>query len=101
MTRSVHIVERMRWMSALAGAAIWRSPPPSRSARRADSCGAVASGSSTGSANAAGSSAVLDPRIATLADHHPGAVVQAIVQFNAPVSPAKADKRTRPPSTGV
>ncbi len=35
---------------------------------------------------------MLDPRIATLAVHHPGAVVQAIVQFNAPVTPAKADK---------
>ena len=35
---------------------------------------------------------MLDPRIATLAVHHPGAVVQAIVQFNAPVTSARADK---------
>ncbi|MGO9888623.1 MAG: S8 family peptidase [Solirubrobacteraceae bacterium] len=92
MTRSVHIVERMRWMSALAGAAIVAIAAAIALSASSGQLRAVASGSSTGSANAAGSSAVLDPRIATLADHHPGAVVQAIVQFNAPVTPAKADK---------
>jgi serine protease AprX len=47
----------------------------------------------SGSANAAtpgGSSAPLDPRIATLAAQHPNRSLQAIVQFNAPVSDTKA-----------
>jgi serine protease AprX len=92
MTRSVHIVERMRWMSALAGAAIVAIAAAIALSASSGQLRAVVSGSSTGSANAAGSSAVLDPRIATLAVHHPGSVVQAIVQFNAPVTPAKADK---------
>ena len=91
MTRSVQIVERMRWMSALAGAAVVAIAV------------AIALGASSGqlrdcrprrppagSAHAAGSSAPLDPRIATLAAHHPASTVQAIVQFNAPVTPAEA-----------
>src|SRR5580700_2308877 len=92
MTRSVHIVERMRWMSALAGAAIVAIAAAIALSASSGQLRAVVSGSSTGSANAAGSSAVLDPRIATLAAHHPRSVVQAIVQFNAPVTPAKADE---------
>ena len=90
MTRSVHIVERMRWMSALAGAALVAIAL------------AIALGATSGqirlvpnpsarAAQSGGSSAPLDPRIATLAAHRPSAPVQAIVQFNAPVTPAKAE----------
>ena len=90
MTRSVQIVERMRWMSALAGATMV-------AIALAIALGATSGqirlvpNSSTGAAHAGGSSAPLDPRIATLAAHTPDTPVQAIVQFNAPVSPAKAD----------
>jgi serine protease AprX len=88
MTRSVQIVERMRWMTALAGAAVLALAV------------AVLLGASSGQLQAAGagnasapagSSAPLDPRIATLAQHHPASVIQAIVQFNAPVSQTKAE----------
>jgi serine protease AprX len=91
MTRSVPIVERMRWMSALAGAAVV--------ALLASIALAVTSGqlgtTSAPSSAPAGSSASLDPRIATLAEHQPGAGVQAIVQFNAPVAEAKAQADAR------
>jgi len=90
MTRSVHIVERMRWMSALAGAAVL--------ALAVGIVLAVASGQvQTGSFSApvGGSSAPLDPRIATLAQQHPNRVLEAIVQFNAPVSQAEAQADTR------
>jgi serine protease AprX len=88
MTRSVQIVERMRWMSALAGAAMLALAV---GLALAMSGGQLLPGSSGAAATTAGgSSAPLDPRIATLAQNHPSAVVQAIVQFNAPVSQAKA-----------
>ena len=90
MTRSVHIVERMRWMSALAGAAVL--------ALAAGLVLALASGQVQAGPAAApigGSSAPLDPRIATLAQQHPTRVLEAIVQFNAPVSEAKAQADTR------
>ena len=93
MTRSVHIVERMRWMAALAGAAVVALAVAIALAATSGQLRALVPGSAAGSgASVPGSSAVLDPRIGTLAARHPGAVVQAIVQFNAPVSPAKADK---------
>jgi serine protease AprX len=91
MTRSVPIVERMRWMSALIAAAVV--------ALAVGVMVAVAGGqlgSSGASFPAAGSSAPLDPRIATLAQHDPTRTVQAIVQFNAPVSEAKAQADARP-----
>ena len=90
MTRSVHIVERMRWMSALAGAAVL--------ALAVGIVLAIASGqvqAGPSAAPIAGSSAPLDPRIATLAQQHPARVLEAIVQFNAPVSEAKAQSDTR------
>jgi serine protease AprX len=78
----------MRWMSALAGAAILALAV---GLALAISGGQFVPGaSSAASPTAGGSSAPLDPRIATLAQNHPSAVVQAIVQFNAPVSQAKA-----------
>jgi serine protease AprX len=91
MTRSVQIVERMRWMSALAGAAILTLAVGLALAISGGQVPTLVPGASSAPAPAAGgSSAPLDPRIATLAHNRPGAVVQAIVQFNAPVSQAKA-----------
>jgi serine protease AprX len=92
MTRSVQIVERMRWMSALAGAAILALAVGIAFAISTGQLRTVVPGASSAPAPAAaGSSAPLDPRIATLAQNHPSAGVQAIVQFNAPVSQAKAE----------
>jgi serine protease AprX len=88
MTRSVQIVERMRWMSALVGAVVL--------ALVVVLAHGVGSGQlsvppvAASSTSPAGSSATLDPRIATLAARQPGSSVQAIVQFNAPVSAAQA-----------
>ncbi len=93
MTRSVHIVERMRWMSALAGAAVLALAVGIVFAVTSGQLRTVVPGSSA--APLSGSSAPLDPRIATLAGQHPTRVVQAIVQFNAPVSNAKAQADTR------
>jgi serine protease AprX len=93
MTRSVQIVERMRWMSALAGAAVLALAVGIAFAVTSGQLRTVVPGSS--SAPAAGSSAPLDPRIATLAQQHPTRVLEAIVQFNAPVSEAKAQADTR------
>src|SRR3984885_4520766 len=87
MTRSVQIVERMRWMSAFVGAAVLALVV---SIALGASGGALQTPVTGASSAPAGSSAPLDPRIATLAQHHPGSVVQAIVQFNGPVSEAKA-----------
>ncbi len=87
MTRSVQIVERMRWMAALAGAAILALAVVVVLGASSGQLQAASAGSASSSA---GSSAPLDPRIATLAAHHPASVIQAIVQFNAPVSQTKA-----------
>jgi serine protease AprX len=90
MTRSVPIVERMRWMAALAGAAVMAiAVAIALSATSGQLRALVPSGSA---ASAGGSTAVLDPRIATLAVHRPATRIEAIVQFNAPVTPAKADE---------
>src|SRR5690242_474939 len=92
MTRSVQIVERMRWMSALAGAAVVALAVGIVLAMSIGQLRSVVPGASSAPATpAGGSSAALDPRIATLAQHRPDAAVQAIVQFNAPVSQAKAE----------
>jgi serine protease AprX len=87
MTRSVQIVERMRWMAAVAGAAILALVVAVVLGASSGQLQAATAGSASSSA---GSSAPLDPRISTLAAHHPASVIQAIVQFNAPVSQAKA-----------
>jgi len=97
MTRSVHIVERMRWMSALVGAAVLALAVGIGFALASGQLRVAAPGSSNVSAQATGGSAApLDARIATLASRHPGQSIQAIVQFNAPVSTARAaaDART-------
>jgi serine protease AprX len=92
MTRSVHIVERMRWMSALAGAAVLALAVVIVFAVTSGQLQTAVPGSSA--APIGGSSAPVDPRIATLAQEHPHRVLQAIVQFNAPVSEAKAQADT-------
>jgi serine protease AprX len=78
-------------MSALAGAAIVALTVGIALAMSSGQLRTVVPGSSSAPApTAGGSSAPLDPRIATLAQRHPNSSVQAIVQFNAPVSEAKA-----------
>ena len=89
MTRSVHIVERMRWMSALVGAAVVAIAVAIALGATNGQLRTVVSGAAS-SPTSGGSSAPLDPRIATVAARHPGTVLQAIVQFNAPVTRAKA-----------
>jgi serine protease AprX len=93
MTRSVEIVERMRWMSALAGAAVLALAVGIVLALTGGQVRPVVPAAPTGPF--AGSSAPLDPRIAALAQHHPTRILQAIVQFNAPVSEAKAQADAR------
>jgi serine protease AprX len=96
MTRSVQIVERMRWMSALAGAAVLALAVGIALAITSGQLRSVVPAVSSPAAPAlGGSSAPLDPRIAALAVHHPGQSVQAIVQFNAPVGEAKAETDAR------
>jgi serine protease AprX len=88
MTRSIGIVDRIRWMSALLASAMlatvlafglhqWQLP-------------SVRTASASGAAAADGSSAPLDPRIASLSAHHPNQMVSTIVQFKAAVSPERA-----------
>jgi serine protease AprX len=89
MTRSIGTVDRMRWMSAaLASAALALT----LSITFAASHGQLPSfpSSATASSAPAGSSAPLDPRIATIAAEHPNQVVQTIVQFKAGVSVERA-----------
>ncbi|MBV9804566.1 MAG: S8 family peptidase [Solirubrobacterales bacterium] len=95
MTRSVQIVERMRWMTALAGAAVLALAVGLALAVSGGQLWTVVPGASSAAAPAGGSSAALDPRIATLAAHRPSANVQAIVQFNAPVSEARAQTEAK------
>ncbi|MBV8218573.1 MAG: S8 family peptidase [Solirubrobacterales bacterium] len=90
MTRSVHIVERMRWMSALASAAVVALVLGIALGATTGQIRLVPN-SSGGATQPAGSSAPLDPRIAALAAHRPNAPLQAIVQFNATVTSTKAD----------
>lgn len=85
MSPTIGIVERMRWMSALVASAVL-------------TVGVIIALSVVGkpltapvaapASDAAGSSATLDPRIGTLAAHHPNRVVEAIVQFKGGVTAA-------------
>jgi len=106
MTRSNGVVDRMRWMSALGLSALLAlalnaalhtpggllRPLVSGTTGAPSSLGptvglpAPASPTETTTVPAAGSSAPLDPRIARLAQQHPGQAVQTIVQFKAGVS---------------
>src|SRR5437763_1048529 len=101
MTRSNGVLERMRWMSALALSAflalamgvVLHTPGGLLNA-----LGSGAGAAPTGAAPprtlatppASASSLVLDPRIAKLAAQHPRSVVQAIVQFKPGVSVDRA-----------
>jgi serine protease AprX len=86
MTRSIGIVDRIRWMSALVASATVALA----SAVALHQWQPVAQSDASLGTPAAGSSAPLDPRIASLAAHHPGATVSAIVQFKAGVSADRA-----------
>ncbi|HLY48847.1 MAG TPA: S8 family peptidase [Solirubrobacteraceae bacterium] len=88
MTSSIGFVDRIRWLSALAASTVlalvaavalhqWQPT-------------AIDSGSAASPSAPAGSSAPLDPRIASLAAHRPAASVSAIVQFKAGVSLERA-----------
>ncbi len=94
MTRSVHIVERMRWMSAFAGAAVLALAVGIALAIASGQVGTLLP-NATSSSVATGSAAPLDPRIATLAVQHPGQRIQAIVQFNATIGEAKGEADAR------
>jgi serine protease AprX len=83
MTRSIGIVDRARWMSALVASAVVALASAVALHQWQPS---AAEGSSAGAPVPAGSSAPLDPRIASLAAHHPGQTVSAIVQFKGNVS---------------
>jgi serine protease AprX len=91
MTRSVQVVERIRWMTALASAAVVALVLTVVLSATSGQLRTLVPGTSAPAAAPAGSSAPLDPRIATLAQQHPGRAIQAIVQFNAPVSEARAE----------
>jgi serine protease AprX len=88
MTSSLPTLDRIRWMAALLasvslallvgfGLHQWQIP-------------STAAASASGKATPGGSSAPLDPRIASLAGRHPGQMVSTIVQFKATVSPGRA-----------
>jgi serine protease AprX len=94
MTRSIGIVERMRWMSALIASAVL-ALVASIALGAADGQLSTSPGSAAAASTApAGSSATLDPRIASLATHHPSRSIEAIVQFDAGVSPGAAKSQT-------
>src|SRR5579875_429942 len=85
------VVERLRWMSVLV-AALAASACLARVATLGhDQLGAQSSPAAGSVTPApAGSSAPLDPRIASIAAHHPDQLLDTIVQFRAGVSPARA-----------
>jgi serine protease AprX len=90
MTRSIGIVDRMRWMSALAAAAVL---PLALAVALAANHGQLPSlqlAPLAAAAAPAGSSAPLDPRIASLAAQHPNQLVETIVQFKAGVTPGRS-----------
>ncbi len=88
MTTSIGIVDRIRWLSAVAVSTAAALVAAVALHQWQPSAVLASSGSATPAP--AGSSAPLDPRIAGLAAHHPGAMVSAIVQFKAGVSADRA-----------
>ena len=101
MTRSVQIVERMRWMSALAGAAVLAIAVAIALGATGGQLRTLVPGSSSGSAPAAGSSAPLDPRIATLAAHQPGVDAAGDRPVQCAGHAGEGTVRRRPASTGA
>jgi serine protease AprX len=90
MTRSIGIVDRIRWISALLASAVLALVVALGLHQLHLSTAQTASASASGAAAADGSSAPLDPRIASVAAHHPNRMVSTIVQFKADVSPERA-----------
>src|SRR5947209_2317528 len=89
MTHQIGIVERMRWMYGVALAAILGLAAAVAFAGAGHAH--VFNQSSPAAASVpAGSAAPLDPRIASLAARHPASMIEAIVQFQARVSVARA-----------
>jgi serine protease AprX len=89
MTSSFRTVDRMRWMSALA--AIVLALVYSLALSGAHQLPSLPSSFSAHAiTHAGGSSAPLDPRIATLAAAHPNAQLEAIVQFKPGLSLGRA-----------
>jgi serine protease AprX len=86
MTRSIRTLDRIRWMAALAALCaltlVW-------SVALAAGHGQLPS-LRIASSSPAGSSAPLDPRIASIAARHPNEVVQTIVQFKPSVGVERA-----------
>jgi serine protease AprX len=93
MTRSIGIVERMRWMSALIASAVL-ALTATIALGAVDGQLSTSRGSTAAAGAPAGSSATLDPRIASLATHHPSRSIETIVQFDAGVSPGAAKSQT-------
>src|SRR5579875_476811 len=92
MATSIGILERMRWMSALATAAMIAllAMFALSSANGQLPSLSVPASASAPMPTPGGSSAPLDPRIATLAARHPGAQLEAIVQFDGGISLTRA-----------
>ncbi len=91
MTRTIPIVDRMRWMSALGAAALLSlALSLGISAARNGLPINVSSLAAAAPAAPAGSSAPLDPRIASLAARNPGQQLEAIVQFKSGVTVDRA-----------
>jgi serine protease AprX len=92
MTRSIRIVDRIRWASALSAAGLLAlALVIAVAASRGELPTLQAAPLSPAAApTPAGSSASLDPRIATIAGRHPNQEVQAIVQFKAGVTLGRA-----------
>jgi serine protease AprX len=90
MTHSIGIVDRMRWMYGAAVAAILGLVAAVAFAG-AGRLPVLNHTSSAGASAPAGSSAPLDPRIASLAARHPASMIEAIAQFKAGVNVARAE----------
>src|SRR5579864_5110964 len=88
MTRSIGTVDRIRWMSAFAASALVALV--AAAALHQWQPLAIQTNAPASTPAPAGSSAPLDPRIASLAVHHPGALVSTIVQFKGSVSLGRA-----------
>jgi serine protease AprX len=82
MTRSIGTVDRMRWMVALGASTVLAFAV----AVALHQIPAIQASSASNASSGAGSSALLDPRIAGIAAHHPHRVVEAIVQFKGGVT---------------
>jgi serine protease AprX len=89
MTRTIGTLDRLRWIAALTAASLAVCVAAAVAVQHGQFPGL---GATTGSVSPApaGSTAPLDPRIAAIADHHPGQIVQTIVQFKAGVAPQRA-----------